>query len=497
MLGWLQAHARHVERYLSQYYSPNTHLTGEALGLFYAGVLFPELQGAQGWRALGSRVLEEQVERQVHPDGVYFEQSTRYQYYTVEIYLHYVLLAKRNRQPVAEPVQERLERMMEFLLHVRRPDGTMPQIGDTDGGWLLPLVRRESGDFRALFSTAAVLFENSQFAWAAGNLAAETLWLLGTSALQEWSALSPQPPRLMELHTFRDGGYVVMRNGWSDDSHHLIFDAGPLGCRVSGAHGHADLLSIQCSAWGESFLVDAGTCCYTADSKWRNYFRSSQAHSTVLVDGCSQAEPRGPFSWRSRPSARLRAYVQDSGLCLADAEHEAYEFLADGVTHRRRVVFVDSRYWLLIDDLSGSEDHHIEVRFQLAPLPVEAEDDGWVRAYGNKGALLLKAFSAAPLDVEIHRGEMDPTAGWFSANYGQRTPAPAVSFSTTSRLPLRIGTIIFPLRDPAVAAPRISPLIWRSIVGGTGAEIRPDDFANDDGHAPENAPSVDQNHVRY
>src|SRR4029077_14684511 len=30
---WL--HAAHVRRYLSYYFSPNTHLTGEALGLFY------------------------------------------------------------------------------------------------------------------------------------------------------------------------------------------------------------------------------------------------------------------------------------------------------------------------------------------------------------------------------------------------------------------------------------------------------------------------------
>ena len=42
MLASIVAHAAHVERYLSLYYSPNTHLTGEALGLFYAGAVFPE-----------------------------------------------------------------------------------------------------------------------------------------------------------------------------------------------------------------------------------------------------------------------------------------------------------------------------------------------------------------------------------------------------------------------------------------------------------------------
>ena len=34
-LRFLHVHGRHLEKYLSTYYSPNTHLTGEALGLYY------------------------------------------------------------------------------------------------------------------------------------------------------------------------------------------------------------------------------------------------------------------------------------------------------------------------------------------------------------------------------------------------------------------------------------------------------------------------------
>jgi len=50
MRACIRSHAAHVERYLSHYTSPNTHLTGEALGLFYAGTQFPELAEAEpGW----------------------------------------------------------------------------------------------------------------------------------------------------------------------------------------------------------------------------------------------------------------------------------------------------------------------------------------------------------------------------------------------------------------------------------------------------------------
>src|SRR6266446_9717313 len=139
MLGAMCAHAAHVERNLSYYFSPNTHLTGEALGLFYGGVVFPELLMAGRWRALGARILVEQSERQILQDGVYFEQSSGYQRYTVEIYLHFLILAGRIGFAVAPQVAERDQRMLDFLISIRRPDGSIPRAGDADVGCVLPL----------------------------------------------------------------------------------------------------------------------------------------------------------------------------------------------------------------------------------------------------------------------------------------------------------------------------------------------------------------------
>ena len=193
-LRGVAAHGSQVERYLSYYFSPNTHLTGEALGLFYAGIVFPGLRHAERWRALGTRILIEQLERQVTADGVYFEQSTCYQRYTVEIYLHFLILAARNAIAVPRVVHERVQRMLDFLLAVRRPDGTMPQIGDADGGWLLPLASRMPDDLRGIFSTAASVFGRSDYAWAGGGPAPETVWLLGRAGLERLETLAPAPP---------------------------------------------------------------------------------------------------------------------------------------------------------------------------------------------------------------------------------------------------------------------------------------------------------------
>src|SRR5205085_12163391 len=74
-MKFLYLHARHLETYLSTYFSPNTHLTGEALGLFYLGTMLPEFHRAGRWRVLGWKILLEQLDRHVRPDGVYFEQA--------------------------------------------------------------------------------------------------------------------------------------------------------------------------------------------------------------------------------------------------------------------------------------------------------------------------------------------------------------------------------------------------------------------------------------
>jgi len=464
MMAWLGSHASYIERYLSYYYSPNTHLTGEALGLYYAGLICPEFRGANRWRKLGKQILEDQIARQVYVDGVYFEQSTRYQHYTVEIYLHFLILAEKSNESIAPLVMQRVQQMLDFLLMVRQPDGALPQIGDADGGSLLPFIRRKPDDYRALFSTAAVFFKRPDYAWAARELAPETLWLLGTASAEIYESLLPSPPLTSPSHMYPYGGYMVMRSGWGEDAHQLVMDTGPLGCPYSSGHGHADLLSIQCSVFGQPYLVDPGTYCYTADARWRNYFRGTSAHNTVVVDGTSQAIPTGPFSWDRKVKATLRRWVATETSVLADADHAAYQGLSDPVSHRRRVLFVNSRYWVVVDDLDGHAEHLLELAWQFAPLDVSLKPEGWVEAAGLHGqGLRLRTFSSVPLDATIIRGGLNPIRGWISPDYGQQKCAPQLVYSIREELPVRIVTLLLPSSKLSVAP----PLIMQQMKGRT------------------------------
>ncbi|MEX0900013.1 MAG: alginate lyase family protein [Gammaproteobacteria bacterium] len=448
MLAWIRAHALHVERYLSYYYSPNTHLSGEALGLFHAGTVFPMLTDAARWRRLGLKILLGELDRQIGDDGGHFERATGYHRYTTEFFLNFIILAQRNGIKLPSRVATRTQAMVDYLLDICRPDRTMPSVGDDDGGTWSRLAHRERDDVRGVFSTAAAVFGRADYAWAAGALQPETWWLLGGAGCEAFDKLKAAPPTRTPSRLLEETGYAVMRDDWSTKANQLVMDVGPLGCPVSSAHGHADFLALQVNINGVPIVVDPGTGRYVADG-WRDYFRSTAAHSTVVVDQLSQAEPGTLFSWRSRPAARVRRWESTPEHDLVDAEHDGYTRLADPVRHRRRVLFIKPALWLVVDDLTGDDTHALDLRFQFGEGAKVAPSagGGWSRVTVGDAGAWLKTFSAANVAIRVDEG-------WVSERYGHRVPAPALSTSARARLPLRFVTVMLGADGPPPACVR-------------------------------------------
>jgi hypothetical protein len=216
---------------------------------------------------------------------------------------------------------------------------------------------------------------------------------------------------------------------------------------------------VQCSVFGEPCLVDAGTFCYTASAEWRDYFRSTAAHSALMVDRQNQAEPSGPFGWIGRPRVRLRNWHSEPRFDFLDADHDAYLGLPDPVSHRRRVIFVKPSYWILIDDICGLERHRIDLAFQFAPIAVKLSVHPWARAETPRGnALWVASFPSAPVQASLACGEVSPIRGWISTAYGQREPAPMLQYSCTVRLPWRMLTILLPDPQRLASPPDARPI---------------------------------------
>jgi uncharacterized heparinase superfamily protein len=455
----LRHQAAHVCRSLSRYCPPPTHTTGNALALLYASAICGPNPESARWRETAVRVLVAQCDVQVSADGVHFEQSTCFHAYTADVYLHFLLLAARNRLEVPPWVALRVERMIDFLLAIRRPDGSIPTIGDADGGCLLPFDGRSALDGRGRFAVAAAMFRRPDFAWAAGGLTPDVAWLMGADGIRTFETLRPAPPASGASRIFPSGGYAVLRTGWEEDAHQMIVDVGPLGCPISSGHGHADLLSVQCVVYGEPCLVDPGTHCYGGDSKWRDFFRSTGAHSTVVVDGAGQAESTGAFGWRRQPRVRLREWHSTPDFDFVDAEHDGYSVLPDPVAHRRRVIFVKPGYWIIVDDLAGKARHQIDLTFQFGPCDVRLGAHPWTRAATPGGPVLwISPFPSAPAQPAVKCGEPSPIRGWISPEIARLSPAPMLIYSFAVALPWRIVTLLLPDRQALPTPPAVRPL---------------------------------------
>src|SRR6266496_640816 len=112
---WLRGlglHGRYIERYLSTYFSPNTHLLGEGVALFFLGVLCPELAAAERWKWLGWKIVLQEAARQVRLDGFHFEQSTYYHVYALDFLLHSAILAGLNGIETPALFEDTMERML-------------------------------------------------------------------------------------------------------------------------------------------------------------------------------------------------------------------------------------------------------------------------------------------------------------------------------------------------------------------------------------------------
>jgi hypothetical protein len=405
---FLYLSARHLESYLSTYFSPNTHLTGEALGLFYIGTLLPEFKEAKRWQELGGRILVEQLPIHVQRDGVYFEQSSYYHRYTTDFYLHFLLLARANQLALPAPVEETLVLLLDHLMYITRPDGTTPLFGDDDGGRLAMLDVRAANDFRGTLATAAVVFDRSDYKFVAGDAAEELLWLTGVAGLDHYDSIVAREPSKTSV-PFTEGGYFVMRDGWTPESNYLLFDCGPHGS-LSCGHAHADALAIDVAANGRPVLVDPGTCTYTGSKELRDWFRSSQAHNTVTLDDQSSSIPGGAFTWKTKVTCKLRKWISE----------ERFDFISgetDGLL-ARSILFIKGDYWIIRDTVSDRDEHRGDIwfHFDANANPV---------SHGTTVRDAQSGFSVACFG----NGRWVEENGWVSHCYGQRESAKAFAFS--------------------------------------------------------------------
>lgn len=414
----IYAHARHLSKYLSVYFSPDNHLTGEAFALYTIGSIFEDFERADEWRERGKQILLREMERQILSDGAYFGRSTFYHRYTTEFYLQFFLLAQRRGENIsfAERInlEAKIKQMLDYLLNFSQPDGTTPFIGDDDGGVVLPFGKAANNDFRSLFAVGAALFEREDYKFAAGKFGERAFWLLGAEGLKTFQSLKAAPPENNDK-AFADGGLFVTRSSWQKDGEVLIINSGETQTDAL-PHAHADALSFLYTFGGKPFLVENGTYSYYENHNVRDYFRSSEAHNTLTIDEKSSSAPADIFNWQTLAKPRTESFLTNPRFVFYQGENRIDA--PEPITHRRSFLHLKENYWLMHDRVEAAGAHRCDLNFHFAPdVEVLRVETG-----GDLSRLVLRNGSA-----EIHLatfavgGKHLRTGGWHSPHYGFKT----------------------------------------------------------------------------
>ena len=432
----------HVHRYTSVFTSPNTHLIGEAAALYIAGLVFRDGKQPAVWFRQGATLLAEAAEKQVLDDGVYGELSSCYHCYALDFFLQATVLAKQNGLCFPEPVPHRVQGMLQFLMHLTRPDGTLPALGDDDGGRALALDKRDYRSFQDGLCLGAILYRRGDFKHQAGAFCEEALWMLGKDAWDSYRQLESREPADTQAY-FSSAGYLVQRSGWGPFASHLVFDCGGLGM-LTGGHAHADALSLTLFSGDRELLVDPGTFVYNCAPEWRNYFRSTRAHNTVAIDGRDQAEQGGTFHWKTSIGSRGARTITPPGIEYAEGEHDGYRRMPQGVIHRRRLLYVPPESWIVADDFRGGGEHTFDFHYHFPP------DDGESRLH-------LHLVASQPV-------KMERIDGWSSRGYGAKRAASTLRATLTGSAPVAAMTFLV-LTPDGYSEPVIRRL---TLTSGTG-----------------------------
>ena len=439
MLRALDLSARHIARYLSTYFSPNTHLLGEAVALFFVGTLCPELRDAEAWQRQGWRIILEAAERQVQADGMHFEQSVHYHVYALDFFLHARTLAVRNDMAVPEALDHALERMLSALALLSQP-GPPPRFGDDDGGRVFDPRRNRAEHMTDPLAAGAIIFDRPDFKAAAGPLREEALWLLGSDAVERYQKLGTSAPAPSSQALKASGIYLMVS---SSAGERLAIDAGPLGAG-NGGHGHADALSVELAVGGVPCLVDAGTFTYLGPA--RDRYRGTAAHNTLELDGLDQAESAGPFAWRRQPQVEVLRWTTSVSFDYFRGIHDGYQRLPMPAMHERRIFRLNNHLFVFLDAASGQGTHRLALNWHLHPSwqSVHEESNHWQfqGPTGTRVALTTAASLAWSASV---------TASEHSPAYGRAERAPGIRLEANLPLPARVASV------------------WETVPGGAAA----------------------------
>ncbi len=391
------------------------------LFLLMMGTLFPESAEARSWKGGGMTMLERELFRKVGRDGICRSKTLSDQIALLQIYLQAILIGRRH-DPFPERVEQRVERMLDFL-------SVQAQI---------PLLER--GRSRALFSfgavenhslektlgLGAVVFNRADWKGAGGCFSEEAFFLTGPAGYhfhQEEAA----PPRGGSF-LFEEAGYALLRSRTPDEKALIVRSAPP------GVNPKEGGLTFSMVAPGRLFLNDPSIRVEREPSK-------GVLRTPLSKNGGSHSP------WSRTFSGEEVDYLE--GEQPVDRSSPACK-------QRRSVLFIKPDYWIIHDTFLGEGLVNADCLFPFVPqAKIEGNLADGFHVSAPDGRLWLVALGThlKGVDARVERSEKQ------------------VVVRSAGSLPISLTTLLYPDRASSLNRYDFKSLYFPSIEGGSAFEV--------------------------
>jgi hypothetical protein len=382
--------------------------TCECSGLAFLGIILSEFKESENWRKRAFDVMSKHMKDGVYPDGAQYELTPGYHYWVLREFLELIILAEKNGYKIPG-LQERHEKMFEFLMHVSKPDGKYMPLGDAGSG-------RSIGE---AMGRGALVYNRPDMRYLGiDKPASDWIWHFPIDKILNYKKLKSEEPKLRS-HMLPYAKYGVMRTGWKKNDRWLLFDCAPWG----GAHSHQDQLQVLLYS-GRDLIIDSGQIPYDNPLS-KSYFKSDKAHNVLLING--EGPPKG-----NKFNPRVLTWsVKDS------VEFASGKVSHNGFTQQRSVVFVKPDYWVIIDNIRGKGSVELTRLFHLPIVDLKKDKQSVSTNFSEGDNIWI--FSADESKLAIQEGLLP------AGRNGKK--APVAAFISEKDLPVSLCTVLVPFKN--------------------------------------------------
>jgi hypothetical protein len=346
----------------------NNHAITETMILAISETMFPYIPESKKWSDKGRKWLEREVAYQVYEDGTFLQFSMNYHRVLIQLFSLGISLTEKKGRPFSKLFYDRAMKSVNFLYQcIQLENGYLPNYGANDGALFFPLAESDYRDFRPQLNslhrilTGEELFEGSEtnedYYWLSPNLKEQ--YFFDRAKLN------------YGLSSFDLGGYYICRT----PSSFTFIKCGGYEDRPS----HADNLHIDIWVNGKNILRDSGTYKYNSGDWFANYFSSTAAHNTVVVNDESQMLKGSRFIWYYWSQRLSAKWTESDDFYIFNGVITAFRNLSSNATHERQIkISKNEASWLIKDKIQNLNAFSKKQVWHCDDSPLQFQNDNQI-----------------------------------------------------------------------------------------------------------------------